>query len=219
MRKAIRSVLFTFSLLLASRAVAGVTGKIQGQVTDVNSAPLPGANVMLVGANRGAAADALGNYIILSVPPGNYDLAVQVIGYERVVQLGVLVNVDRTTHVDFQLAMEAVGLEQVEVTAERSKVAVDRTFSEYIVNSEDINRSVMLKSVGDLISMEPGMDIQGRGMIRGGDMNSIAADVVYYVDGIKMVNSDGMSLHNFTGVGKYDIESLSIITGGLSAEY
>ena len=219
MRKAIHSVLFTFSLLLASRAVAGVTGKIQGQVTDVNSAPLPGANVMLVGANRGAAADALGNYIILSVPPGNYDLAVQVIGYERVVQLGVLVNVDRTTHVDFQLATEAVGLEQVEVTAERSKVAVDRTFSEYIVNSEDINRSVMLKSVGDLISMEPGMDIQGRGMIRGGDMNSIAADVVYYVDGIKMVNSDGMSLHNFTGVGKYDIESLSIITGGLSAEY
>jgi outer membrane receptor protein involved in Fe transport len=77
----------------------------------------------------------------------------------------------------------------------------------------------MVKSVGELISLEPGMDINGRGMIRGGDMNSIAADVVYYVDGVKMISNDGLSLHNYTGVGKYDIESISIITGGLSAEY
>ncbi len=96
---------------------------------------------------------------------------------------------------------------------------VDRTYSEYIVTSEDIERSVMVKSVGELIALEPGMDVNGQGMIRGGDMNSIAADVVYYVDGVKMVSNDGLSLHNYTGVGKYDIESISIITGGLSAEY
>ena len=34
-----------------------------------------------------------------------------------------------------------------------------------------------------------------------------------------MTSNDGLTLNNFTGVGKYDIESISIITGGLSAEY
>ncbi|GIS72120.1 MAG: hypothetical protein CM1200mP10_16970 [Candidatus Neomarinimicrobiota bacterium] len=53
-----------------------------------------------------------------------------------------------------------------------------RTYSEYIVKADDIERSVMVKSVADLISLEPGMDVNGKGMIRGGDMNSIAADVV-----------------------------------------
>ena len=198
---------------------AGITGKVQGTITDQNGQPLPGSNVMILGTNRGAAADENGFFIILNLPPGKYSIVAQMIGFKSITKTEVSVNSDRTTEVNFSLTEEAIGMEIVKVTAEKPKVEVDRTYSEYIVTSDDIERSVMVKSVADLISLEPGMDVNGKGMIRGGDMNSIAADVVYYVDGVKMTSNDGLTLNNFTGVGKYDIESISIITGGLSAEY
>jgi|TARA_B100001079_G_C16411079_1_gene516527 outer membrane receptor protein involved in Fe transport len=207
------------SIVILSTSFGGVTGKISGNVKDSSGQPLPGANIILEGTNRGAAADENGFFVILNVTPGAYSITAQMIGYKAFTITGVKVNPDRTSPVDFSLFEEAIAGDEVTVTADKPRVQVDRTFSEYIITSEDIERSVMVKSVGELISLEPGMDIHGRGMIRGGDMNSIAADVTYYVDGVKMISNDGLSLHNYTGVGKYDIESISIITGGLSAEY
>ena len=217
-----RKIKKTLSLILFigySVSYAGITGKIQGTITDQNGMPLPGSNVMILGTNRGAAADANGFYIILNIAPGKYSVSAQMIGFKGITMIDVNVNSDRTTQLNFALSEEAIGMDEIKVTAEKPKVEVDRTFSEYIITSDDIERSVMVKSVADLISLEPGMDVNGKGMIRGGDMNSLAADVVYYVDGVKMTSNDGLTLNNFTGVGKYDIESISIITGGLSAEY
>ena len=217
--KKVLLTLTIFFLFISSVLYGGITGKINGHIKNQNGMPLPGANIILEGTNRGAAADKNGYYLILNVAPGSYSLTTQMIGYQSVTITDLKVNPDRTSLVDFSLSEKVLEGEQIIVTADKPKVQVDRTFSEYIITSEDIQRSVMVKSVGDLISLEPGMDINGRGMIRGGDMNSIAADVVYYVDGVKMISNDGLSLHNYTGVGKYDIESISIITGGLSAEY
>ena len=219
MTSSITKVLAFILVIGYSVSYAGITGKIQGTITDQNGEPLPGSNVMILGTNRGAAADENGFYVILNIAPGKYSLSTQMIGFKSITKTDVSVNSDRTTQVNFVLYEEAIGMDEIKVTAEKPKVEVDRTFSEYIVTSDDIERSVMVKSVSDLISLEPGMDVNGKGMIRGGDMNSIAADVVYYVDGVKMTSSDGLTLNNFTGVGKYDIESISIITGGLSAEY
>ncbi len=206
-------------LIVVELLSAGITGKIQGTVQNENGILLPGANIMIVGTNRGTATDNDGNYIFLSVSPGTYSITANVIGYGVLTKTNVKVIPDRTITVDFVLTPEVLGMDEVKVYAEKPKVEVDRTFSEYTISSEDIGRSVMVKNVADLISLEPGMDIHGSGRIRGGDMNSISADVVYYVDGVKMVSNDGLNLNNYTGVGKYDIESISIITGGLSAEY
>ncbi len=213
MFKILKKVLFilTFFFSLDSTILyGGITGKINGSVKNQNGQQLAGVNVILERTNRGAAADQNGYYLILNVAPGAYSITAQMIGYKPVTITDIIVNPDRTTSVDFVLVEEAITGEEVTVKAERPRVEVDRTYSEYIVTSEDIERSVMVKSVGELIALEPGMDVNGQGMIRGGDMNSIAADVVYYVDGVKMVSNDGLSLHNYTGVGKYDIESISI---------
>lgn len=208
-----------FVLALSPNLFGGITGKINGHVTDQDGQALPGTNIILEGTNRGAAADKNGYFIILNISPGSYSLTAQMIGFKTVIITDIQISPDRTSIIDFSLTEETLEGEEIIVMADKPKVQVDRTFSEYVITSEDIQRSVMVKSVGEIISLQPGMDINGRGMIRGGDMNSIAADVIYYVDGIKMISNDGLSLHNYTGVGKYDIESISIITGGLSAEY
>ena len=144
---------------------AGITGKVQGIITDQNGQPLPGSNVMILGTNRGAAADENGFYIILNMPPGKYSIMAQMIGFKSITKTDMSVNSDRTTEVNFSLSEEAIGMDEVRVMADKPKVEVDRTYSEYIVTSDDIERSVMVKSVADLISLEPGMDVNGKGMI------------------------------------------------------
>ena len=99
---------------------------------------------MLDGTNRGAAADVNGFYIILNIPPGKYSLTAQMIGFKGITKTDVTVNSDRTTKVNFALYEEAIGMEEVRVTAEKPKVEVDRTYSEYIVTADDIERSVKI---------------------------------------------------------------------------
>ena len=98
-----------------------MTGKIQGSVSDQNGLPLPGANIMLAGTNRGAAADVNGFYIILNIPPGKYRLTAQMIGFKGSTKTNVIVNSARTTKVNFSLYEEAIGMDEVKVTAEKPK--------------------------------------------------------------------------------------------------
>ncbi|MEC9026322.1 MAG: carboxypeptidase-like regulatory domain-containing protein, partial [Candidatus Neomarinimicrobiota bacterium] len=102
---------------------------------------------MILGTNRGAAADENGFYVILNIAPGKYSLSTQMIGFKSITKTDVSVNSDRTTQVNFVLYEEAIGMDEIKVTAEKPMVEVDRTFSEYIVTSDDIERSVMVKSV------------------------------------------------------------------------
>ena len=48
------------SIVILSTSFGGVTGKISGNVKDSSGQPLPGANIILEGTNRGAAADENG---------------------------------------------------------------------------------------------------------------------------------------------------------------
>ena len=63
--------------MMVSFILAGTDGTIRGKVTDGEGAPLPGANIYIPAAGIGAAADADGNYIILNIPVGDYDVVVQ----------------------------------------------------------------------------------------------------------------------------------------------
>jgi len=212
-------ILFSSSLAPLNNVIAGVTGKITGQVTDAKGKPLPGVNIIVVGTQRGAATHTDGFYTILTLPPGSYAVTARMMGYKKLTMENVVVSADRTTHLAFKLEETVVEGEEVVVKAERPLVEKDRTYSEYHVHSEDIERLTGVASIGEMISLQPGMDIYGTGSIRGGDMTNLAADVVFYVDGIRSVSTDGLSFHNFLGVQKYSVESISILTGGLSAEY
>jgi hypothetical protein len=57
-----------------------VTGKISDRKSRT---PLPGSNVLLIGTNLGAAADADGNFEIKNVPEGSYEIMATFIGYEN----------------------------------------------------------------------------------------------------------------------------------------
>ena len=79
---------------------AGTTGKVQGVVRDAATGePLPGANVVLEGTNRGATTDGEGYYLILSVDPGAYTLKASMVGYAASTKTDVRITSDITTTV------------------------------------------------------------------------------------------------------------------------
>ena len=55
---------------------AGTDGTIRGQIKDIDGEPLPGAQVFIQEMSLGAVADINGNYLILNIPVGTYDVTV-----------------------------------------------------------------------------------------------------------------------------------------------
>ena len=119
MKKILLFYLIVSSCLLTF-TFAGTTGKLTGKVTDKSTGePLPFVNIILVGTNLGAATDIDGNYVILNIPPGNYNVKAQYIGYQPVLVENVSVSIDLTTTLDFTLSESAVELEEVVVQSKQ----------------------------------------------------------------------------------------------------
>ena len=101
---------------------AGTDGTIRGKITDDQGAPLPGANIYVPDVGAGAAADFDGNYIILNIPVGQYDVVCQMMGYAKTTTKGVNVVMDQTVWLNFKLRPEVVEGESVEVLGTRPLV-------------------------------------------------------------------------------------------------
>jgi isoaspartyl peptidase/L-asparaginase-like protein (Ntn-hydrolase superfamily) len=95
-----------FSLL--SFSYAGTDGTIRGKVTDIDGNPLPGANIYVPDVGIGAAAGGDGGYIILNIPVGDYDVVVQMMGYQKQTMTQVSVMMDQTAWLNFKLPIAAV---------------------------------------------------------------------------------------------------------------
>ena len=224
-------VLFLVVALPFSSAFAGTTGKITGRVTDAAGSPLPGASVVIEDTQRGAITDAEGFYLILLVDPGAYDLSASLVGYANVTKQDVRVTVDYTSTVNFELREEAIEAAEIVVTAERPPVELDKTTTKYIVSAEDIEQTPIIKTTGEFIKLQPGVDMAGSFSVRGTNVGYAgnfrvqgspsyrvnAVNVV--IDGVRISGLDGAAAALFTGVNKSAVQQISIETGVTPAEY
>ena len=116
--KAIVSSISILLLLFGTIIYAGTTGKIAGKIFDKSTGEaLIGANILIVGTSIGASSDLDGNYFILNIPPGEYQIKASVIGYSSFTIQKVRVSIDQTTKIDFELNPESIELGEVLVTA------------------------------------------------------------------------------------------------------
>ncbi len=209
------SLFLLFVALLApltGRALAqGTTGKISGTVLDAETGePLPGANVVIDGTARGAAADAEGKYFILNIAPGSYSVRASMIGYEPVLATGAIVNANRTTELNFNLNIEAIGGGEVVVTAERPDVETDKTSTSYIVRPEDVQALPGIRDINDVLSLKP--DVVD-GHFRGGRQG----EEFYSMQGMGIMNPLNNSAA-FTPI-MSAVEEVEVITSGFGAQY
>ncbi len=225
--------LWTISVLLVAAltvfvsqsAVAGTTGKITGRVIDAaTKAPLPGVNVAIGGTRRGATTDVDGYFLILSVSPGIYSLTVSMVGYGGVTKTDVKVAADFTATVDFDLKETTIKMPEVVAVAERPPVEPDKTTSQYVVSKEAVEALPMARSIIDIVTLQPGVNLNDATMIRGGDPR----DAAFYVDGVRIENMiSGQTISStardqgrqFAGINKTAVQEITVISGGAGAEY
>jgi outer membrane receptor for ferrienterochelin and colicin len=203
------------SIFVSHITLAGTTGKLTGKATEAKTnESLPFVNITLSGTSLGAATDIDGNYVILNIPPGNYNIKAQSVGYQSVVMENVKISIDLTTKLDFSLTSSTIELQAVVIQGSQDQVKKDVTSSQSLVTAEQIN-SLPVAEFDDVLRLQAGVskDADGGFHIRGGRSSEIA----YWVNGISITdqydNSRGVDIDNSS------IQELQVISGTFNAEY
>jgi hypothetical protein len=135
--------------LCAARAQGvGTASGIKGTVADVSGSVLPNANVVAENAEKGirrsTASDSDGAYLLIGLPPGTYNVSVDLPGFGREIKQGLVVTVGQTAILDFRLKVASV-TESVEVSAEAPTVDTEKssqsnTLTEALIENLPIDR-------------------------------------------------------------------------------
>jgi outer membrane receptor protein involved in Fe transport len=199
---------------LSNSVFAQTTGSISGRVMDISDkSPLPGAVVKVEGTTLGAISDDFGEYVILNIEVGTYNVSASYFDYHTKVQNDVKISVDQRVKVDFELqSAQGVSTDTITIVARRT---VFENESGRTITSEQINNTG-IRGIQNLISITAGVVQDERGQninIRGGrsDENLII------VDGVATTNPlDGTST---AYVPNSLLQEISVYTGGFGAEY
>ncbi|MDP4683186.1 MAG: carboxypeptidase regulatory-like domain-containing protein [Crocinitomicaceae bacterium] len=194
-------------------------GSIKGTVTDGDTKqPVPFAKVVLIqngNIKAGANTDFDGKFQINSVGAGEYDVEVrnEGEGYQPTALTGVIVSSDKITFLDnltISKPKDIQNIDEVVVIAYRVPL-IDRDggASGATVTREDIAR-LPVRSAAGVASTVGGVNSnEGSGAI---SVRGSRSDGTYfYIDGIKVRGSSNLP--------KSAIEEVSVITGGLPANY
>ena len=193
----------------------GITGKLTGKLKDENTGePIIGCNVILDGTYLGASSNNEGEYTILNIPPNNYTIRFEMMGYKKIINEEVAIFSDKTTTLNGKMVSSVISGDEVVVVAEKRLIQFDVTQSEAIISSEELE-GMPVTEVSEVLRLQGGVTVDSDGGIhmRGGR----TSEVSYMVDGIPMSDSyDG-------GIGVQiendNIQELQVISGTFNAEY
>ncbi len=107
------------SKILAKHTGVGI---LNGKILDSSTGePLIGVNVVLNGTSLGAATNIDGEYKIMNVPEGSYNIKVGLVGYSSQTFANIFVQSDSTHQLDFRIAPMAIAGQEVVVMAQRPR--------------------------------------------------------------------------------------------------
>lgn len=189
MRRSVALILVVVALF--ANPVSGwaqrTTGDIRGVVTDASGAVLPGVTVTLRGrAVPGApttVTNETGVYRFPNLPPGSYDLTVELAGFTTSTQTGIQVSLGGSAEIDVQLKLSTQS-ETITVVAQAP--VVDSTSSQVATNYSREwveNAPVRRFTFFDLINAAPGVSAATSTSSRSQSFGSATNENVYLIDG------------------------------------
>lgn len=208
-------ILFLFLFLFMPFIIySGTTGKLAGTIKDAQTGePLVGANVMIEGTNFGTATNINGEYVILNISPGRYNVKFSFIGYETTLMQDVVITVDQTTHLQITLNPQSIQVDEIIVTAKTPLIQKDVTSSISVITREEID-ALPVSTFTELLSLQAGVTGSGSNLhVRGGRTNEVA----YMIDGTIVVDPllGGLA----TEINNDAIQEMSLLSGTFNAEY
>ncbi len=186
-------------LLLLSASTSAVaaqqTGRIVGRVTATESgAPIGEVQIFIPGTGLGSLTRQNGTFIILEVPAGTVDVRAERIGMGAVTRQ-VTVAAGQAAEANFQLATQALGLDEIVVTGTAGAARrreVGNTIAQ--INVADIP-SRPTQATDMLTAAAPGIKVTENGgemgagyqiRLRGNKSVSMTNAPIVYIDGIRM---------------------------------
>ncbi|MBA4122644.1 MAG: carboxypeptidase regulatory-like domain-containing protein [Acidobacteria bacterium] len=182
-------LLMLFTLISVSKAQES-SGKIVGTIVDQAGAVVPGAKVTVTNAgtqvSRDTVTDEGGNFQVISVPVGTYQVSVERSGFKKALSEPQKLNINQTLKFDISLEVGSQA-EVVEVTSAPSLVetanpTLGQTVSERSVVSLPLNG----RNVLDLALLQPGVTETNPGNSGAGGFNIAGGrsdSVEYLLDG------------------------------------
>ena len=193
----LHAILILLVLLPASLLAQGTYLSLEGNVRDNDGNALVGATISVSEVSgslvRGAASDNHGKYRVLGIPPGTYDVRVNLIGYRSAQQKNVRFVTGQKPSLTFTLVQENVEISGVEVLGfQVSNFELKRTDVSTAVISDQIhNLPLNSRNVMNLASVVPGArtytEVGGRSMPSAGSLPDLRF-VNFYVDGAEWKN-------------------------------
>ncbi len=187
---------------LVAAAVAPVsaqaTGSVRGQVSAARTMqPLAGAQVSIPGTGLGTITNAAGEFIIVGVPAGQYDVHAQMLGFGEAI-VPVEVTSGQAAVANFELSETAIALEEIVVTGTAAEVrakevgnSLDAVTSAEIENVPVSNPQDILRGRAPGVTVMSNSGQAGAGgsiKIRGTNTISQNTEPLIYVDGVRIFN-------------------------------
>lgn len=206
------------AMLLAQSA----TSKLHGKVTDAESGEaLIGATVILVATQAGASTDINGEYTILNIPPGTYDVKVAYVGYTQQLLKQVRVVAGVTTELNAKLTPSAIEVGEMVITVERPMFEAKSTNTVKVYDSKEIAQ-LPVRGVQKVVSVQSGVvTAEGDGGVAGNATLNVrggrGTEVLYIVDGV--AQNDILTGDAEAQVSDNAIEQIAFQVGGYEAKY
>ncbi len=213
------------ALLLMPLLAAAQQAGIAGTVTDSTGGALPGVTVeaaspALIERVRTVYTDGAGNYAIVNLPPGAYEVVFTLPGFKTLRRTDVLLEGAFTAQVS--IAMEVGALEEtLTVTGQTSVVDVISNRQTFVVNREMLDAiPTGTRSLQARANLIPGTIITpvGSGQTSMTIFGSDASDQVVQVNGMRLNLLEGSG--QFSGIYLNDgmAQEITYDTGAQSAE-
>jgi len=219
-RNRVTLVMLFFLVGCANLFAQSGEGKLAGKIIDADTGePLIGANVILLNTNQGAATNLDGNYFILNIRPGNYDVKFSYVGYssKTIQDVRIVAGITYELNVDLNSGIE---LDVVLITSQKL-FEENATNTIKVVDSEQISK-LPVRGVTNVAALQSGVVIQeGSGGVDGNARINVrggrSSEVLYIIDGVPQNNV--LNARTGAQVSDNTIEQLTFQVGGYEAKY
>ena len=186
MRSAKTQTLFLVALLTVSNVAAQqITGSIRGTVSDPSGAVVQAAAVTAkqieTGLTRLAVTDKQGEYVLVELPIGHYQLEVQAKGFETYLQEGISLDVNQNAAVSVHLELGSA-TQRVEVSANATLVQTTvSSLGQTVMEREILDLPLDGRNFSQLGLLQPGVVPLTPGLLEAG--GPARQNQAYAVDG------------------------------------
>jgi outer membrane receptor protein involved in Fe transport len=179
------ALLLIAACLARPLAAQQITGNIRGTVTDPSNAVISAASVTArqteTGLTRASVTDRNGNFLLLELPVGHYQLEVSASGFQKYLREGISLNVNETATVPVLLAIGSEA-QHVEVQADAELIQTTVTsLGKVVLERELLDLPLDGRNFSQLGLLQPGVVPLTSGLQEAG--GSLRDGQAYSVDG------------------------------------